>query len=105
MIAMGFDAATVDAGYEWVGFHASGAGNAAPRTYNMMWYDDWIASTRPCAMVLSSPVEIDGFPLLAVERSAYRQYLFAGSVEPLYLYGTEAAGCPPLPSAAPERAD
>ncbi len=99
MVAMGYDAGTVDAGYEWVGYHASGVGNAVPRTYNVMWYDDWIASDRPCAVVSSSPVELDDSTLVRVEESAYRQYLFIGPDEPLYLYGTEAAKCSPLPSA------
>ena len=29
-VAMGYDARTVDAGYDWVGYHASGAGIRAP---------------------------------------------------------------------------
>ncbi len=29
-VAMGYDAKTVDAGYEWVGFHMSGPGNPGP---------------------------------------------------------------------------
>ncbi len=34
------------------------------------------------------------------DRSAYRQYLFVGPDEPLYLYGSTAPGCPAPPTAA-----
>ena len=92
-VAMGYDAATVDAGYEWVGYHANGAGNADPG-YGITWYDDWIANARPCAVVSNTQVELAGFRLIGVDHEAYRTYLFLGPAQPLFLYGAEAAACP-----------
>ncbi len=66
-VAMGYDAATVDAGYEWVGYHANGAGNADPG-YGITWYDDWIANARPCAVVSNTQVELGRFRLIGVDR-------------------------------------
>ncbi len=98
LAAMGYDAATVDAGYEWVGYHASGAGNA-DAGYGITWYDDWIGDARPCAVVSNSPVELAGFRLIAADRSAYREYLFLGPDRSFYLYGAVAPSCPTLPAA------
>ncbi len=97
-VALGYDGVTVDAGYEWVGYRASGAGNA-DHGYGITWYDDWIADARPCAVVSNSLVELAGFRLIATDRSAYRAYLFLGPDRSLYLYGAETASCPPPPAA------
>jgi hypothetical protein len=98
-VAMGYDARTVDAGYEWVGSHASGAGNSGSRIYGLTWYDDVLLPYRPCAVLSNSPLDGDTFRLIRVSRSAYLQYLFFGPAEPLYLYGALADGCPPPPIA------
>jgi hypothetical protein len=98
-VAMGYDARTVDAGYEWVGYHASGVGNSGSGTYGLTWYDDDFLSYRPCAVLSNSPLDGGAFRLIRVDRSAYLQYLFFGPAEPLYLYGALADGCPPPPAA------
>jgi 4-amino-4-deoxy-L-arabinose transferase-like glycosyltransferase len=100
-VAMGYDARTVDAGLEWVGFHASGVGTGSG-TYGVTWYYDRLSSFRPCAVVSNSPLDEGAFRLVRVDRSAYLQYLFFGPAEPLYLYGSLEDGCPPLPAAAVE---
>jgi 4-amino-4-deoxy-L-arabinose transferase-like glycosyltransferase len=99
-VAMGYDARTVDAGYEWVGYHASGVGNSGSVTYGLTWYDDAFSSYRPCAVLSNSPLDTSALTLIRVDRSAYLNYLFFGAEEPLYLYGAEEAGCPALPAAA-----
>ena len=99
-VAMGYDARTVDAGYEWVGYHADSAGNTGSRRYGLMGYDDRFMTSRPCAVLSSSPLDADGFTLISVDRSAYLQYLFFGPAQPLYLYGARTDGCPALPAAA-----
>ncbi len=99
MVAMGYDAGAVDAGYEWMGSHASTIGNA-DLGYGLAWYDDWIAPSRPCAAVSNSPLAPANFGLIQVDRSAYRQYLFFGPEQPLYLYGSLAYDCPRLPAAS-----
>jgi hypothetical protein len=101
MVAMGYEAQTVDAGYEWVGYHASGVGNSGTRNYGLTWYDDAFSSRRPCAVLANSPMA-GALRLVRVDRSAYRQYLFLGQAEPLYLYGSLADGCPPPPDIVAE---
>ncbi len=98
-VALGYDARTVDAGYEWVGYHSSEVGNPASGTYGLMWYDDGLMAVRPCAVVANSPLSVSPYELIRIDRSAYRQYLLFGSEEPLYLYGAVSEGCPPLPAA------
>jgi len=97
-VAMGYDARTVDAGYEWVGYHASGVGNSGSGTYGLTWYDDLFLPHRPCAVLSNSPLDGGTFRLIRVDRSAYRQFLFFGPAEPLYLYGALVDGCPPPPA-------
>ncbi|HEY5472424.1 MAG TPA: hypothetical protein VIK32_04445, partial [Candidatus Limnocylindrales bacterium] len=98
-VAMGYDARAVDAGYEWVGNHATGVGNSGSGTYGLTWYDDQFSGRRPCAVLSNSPMDSGAFKLIRLDRSAYLQYLFFGPPEPLYLYGSLADGCPPAPSA------
>jgi hypothetical protein len=98
-VAMGYDAQTVDAGYEWVGYHASGAEEPGSGAYGLNWYDDFWSSYRPCAVLSNSPLDDGTFRLIHADRSAYLQFLFFGPAEPLYLYGAVVDGCPPPPAA------
>ena len=99
-VALGYPPGLVDAGYEWVGYHASGSEVAAAHDYGLMWYDDNWPSFRPCAVLSNSPLDVSTLTLIRVDRSAYLNYLFFGPPEPLYLYGSTADGCPRLPAAA-----
>jgi hypothetical protein len=101
-VAMGYDARTVDAGYEWVGYFSSGSGNPSSGSYGAAWYDDIFMSSRPCAVFSNSPLDGGAFRLIRVDESAYLQYLFFGPAESLYLYGSLADGCPLPPAAAEE---
>ena len=76
-VALGYDARTVDAGYEWVGSHGNELGTGTG-TYGLMWYDDEFAKGRPCAVLSNSPLELSAYRLIRVDRSAYLQYLFFG---------------------------
>ena len=98
-VALGYEAATVDAGYEWVGDHATGAHDADGRDDGPMWYDDWFLPQSPCAVVSNSQEDHPGYELIRHDPSAYRQYLFIGPWQSLYLYGSVAPSCPPLPVA------
>jgi hypothetical protein len=98
-VAMGYQARTVDAGYDWVGYHASGVGNAGSRSYGLTWYDDALSSSRPCVVLSNSLLDDQTMRLIRVDRSAYLQYLFLGPAEPLYMYGSLADGCPAPPPA------
>jgi hypothetical protein len=99
-VTMGYEARTVDAGYEWVGYHASGAATAGEGPFVLTWYYRLIPAEPPCAVVSNSPLDDDSLTLIQVNRSAYLQYLFFGPAEPLYLYGAVAEGCPPLPGSS-----
>jgi 4-amino-4-deoxy-L-arabinose transferase-like glycosyltransferase len=99
-VALGYDARTVDAGYEWVGFRTNGAEKPDSGASHLSRYNDFWPSFRPCAVLSNSPLDEGAFRLIRVDRSAYLQYLFFGPAEPLYLYGALADGCPPLPAAS-----
>lgn len=95
-VARGFAAETVDAGLDWVAFHATGVATpyaTAPPGWSR--YDAWWPPFRLCAMASTSPLPQPGFELIATYPTAYRLLLFAGPNEPLYLYRVPGPGCPP----------
>ena len=98
-VAMGYGARTVDAGYEWVGYHASGVGKSSAPANDMTWSGDRWSLLHPCAVLSNSPLDGGALRLIRVNRAAYLQYLFFGPAEPLYLYGAATDGCPPPPAA------
>ena len=100
-VAMGYEAQTVDAGLEWVGYHSDGIIISGDRTYGLMPYDDLWSTSPPCAVLSNSPLKNPSYRLLRVDRAAYQQYLFLGPAEPLYLYGATSRNCPqPQPALA-----
>jgi hypothetical protein len=99
-VGLGYAPGTVDAGYEWAGFHDAGPANAVSPALGMTWYENGILATRPCAVLSNSPLDIPGFQLIRQDEAAYRNYLFFGPAEPLYLYGFTGPDCPPPPQAA-----
>ncbi|MBI2763193.1 MAG: glycosyltransferase family 39 protein [Chloroflexi bacterium] len=92
-VAMGFDARTVDAGYEWVGYHSSAGVQPGSGTYDLSWYDDALLLAPPCAVLSSSRLAGGALRLIRVTLAAYRQFLFFGPEQPLYLYGATSAAC------------
>jgi hypothetical protein len=93
-VKAGFAAGTVDAGMEWVGYHATGTatiGVIGPS--DEMWYSARWASFRQCALVSSSLLNIAGFRLESADTEAYRLMLIAGPEEPLFLYRVAKPGC------------
>lgn len=97
-VAMGYDPQIVDAGYEWVGSHGTGTQRSFDPASMKWWYDIW-TSFRPCAVLANSPEDFDGYRLIRVNRSAYKQYLLFGPDQALYLYGASLQGCPAPPPA------
>jgi 4-amino-4-deoxy-L-arabinose transferase-like glycosyltransferase len=106
-VALGYDARTIDAGYEWVGYHASGPGGQGGGGRGQAWFEHLMWPAPVCAIVSNSPSDsvetlldkgldrLDrNYVLLRANRSAYRQYLFFGQAQPLYMYGALRAGCP-----------
>jgi 4-amino-4-deoxy-L-arabinose transferase-like glycosyltransferase len=106
-VAMGYDPRTIDAGYEWVGFHAAGTGGQGGGDRGQAWFENLMFPAPLCAIVSNSPpgsdepllddslVPLDGnYILLRADRSAYSQYLFLGFAQSLYVYRSPGAGCP-----------
>jgi Dolichyl-phosphate-mannose-protein mannosyltransferase len=92
LVELGVPAGEVDAGYEWVGFHADSVANAARPVPARTWYEGWWKSFRPCGIVSSEPLtDPEARPL---ETMAYRLNLVAGPDATLYLYRLAEAGCP-----------
>jgi Dolichyl-phosphate-mannose-protein mannosyltransferase len=94
-VAMGVPATHIDAGLEWVGFHATV--DAVPYSGapgGQMWYTGWWSSYRQCAAVSSSPLTRPGYVLVLEEPAAYRQFQLVGQELPLYLYSVVGPGCP-----------
>jgi hypothetical protein len=98
VVAMGYDARTVDAGYEWVGYHSNGPVQPGSPAPGLIWNIDRWSLLRPCSVVSNSPLDDPNLRLVRVSRSAYLQYLLFGPAEPLFLYGTAGFGCPPIAS-------
>jgi hypothetical protein len=99
-VAMGYDAPTVDAGYEWDGYHASAIANPGDSDVNLTFSGERWLLARACAVLSNSPLHEDGLTLINIDQAAYRQYLFFGPLEPLYLYGSVSDGCPTPPVSA-----
>ena len=93
-VALGYDATTVDAGYEWVGSHATGPEQVTSDPTKLTWWEALWPSFRPCAVLSNTPLDLPTYELIRVNPSAYRQYLFFGRARPMYLYGAHLAGCP-----------
>lgn len=97
-VAMGYDAKAIDAGYEWVGYHADGREVSAPEPFVLNWYYEGVQADRPCAIVSNSLLTGTVLTLIHVHKDAYLQFLFLGPSEPFYLYAAATGSCPPLPS-------
>ena len=93
-VGLGYDATTVDAGYEWVGIHAVGDENETFEPKGLNWWQNLFPSFRPCAILSNAPFDVPGYELVRENPSAYRQYLLFGPAQPLYLYGAHLDGCP-----------
>ncbi len=94
-VARGTPAGTVDAGLEWVAFHATGVATPyalAPPGWSR--YDAWWPSFRLCALVSASLLDRADLHLIRADPAAYRLLELVGPAKPLYLYGVTEAGCP-----------
>ena len=95
-VRRGFAAETVDAGFEWVGFHATGLAELrALSEPSMTEYAVKFPSFRQCAVASSSPLDFPWFTWALTRDNAYRLLLIAGPEEPMYLYRVSGPGCPP----------
>jgi hypothetical protein len=94
-VASGTKADTIDAGFEWVAFHATGvAAFGQPPAPNGGAYVKWWPSIHVCAVVSASPLSSTTLKLEQADMDAYRLFLFGGPSEPLYLYRVLDPTCP-----------
>jgi hypothetical protein len=95
LVAEGIPADSIDAGYEWVGAHASQLviPERALET-GERWYFPIAPGFRPCAIVASSALIEPGIRLQGVTRDAYRLLLVGGPATPLYVYRSVRPDCP-----------
>ena len=91
-VRRGFAAETVDAGFEWVGFHATGLAELrALREPSMTEYAVKFPSFRQCAVASSSPLDFPWFTLVLTREqcvSAAARRRAGGADVPLSRLGT-----------------
>jgi hypothetical protein len=98
MVAQGFAASAIDAGYEWVGFHSANiAGesvSAAVWSEPRPWYSGYriFQESGNCIIVSSSALSFPNLRLL--EMRSYRTFAFWGSSD-LFIYRNETS-CAPM---------
>lgn len=95
-VALGYQPRSIDAGYEWVGFHGAAIARPGVPADNTAWSGSRWALINPCAVVSNTELRDANLRLIHVNRSAYRMYLLVGPEQPLYLYGALATDCPSL---------
>jgi len=95
-VGAGYKPGTVDAGFDWVGSHATVAAARGRHVAGIpsyeTWYDTMFSSFRDCAFVSGSQVALPHVALLRTVR--YEEVGFAVP-EYLYIYGVRDRGCEP----------
>jgi hypothetical protein len=93
-VMAGFAATTVDAGFEWVGNHATTVAKPGRRAADAppyeTWYDQMFPGFRDCAFVSGS--RLDEPALVLMRAVSYNELAFAVP-ERLYLYAVRRSGC------------
>ena len=97
LVGSGLAPDSVDAGYEWMGYHASTAADLTDPVRRMNWWQAIWPKFRLCGLVASTPQQFGGSRLVAADEAAYRLFLFAGPEVPLYLYRVVTVACPSPP--------
>jgi hypothetical protein len=92
LVDLGIPAESIDAGYEWVGYHATGPAGTdlVPAA---TWYEEMWPSFRLCGFVSTVQQDVPGAQPLEIDFHAYRLLLFAGPDEWLYLYRVAGPQC------------
>jgi len=90
-VEKGIPADQIDAGYEWVGYHASTPFNPYNDLPRDPFYLSWWPEMTRCAIVSSDPVAPAGGTL--VHEAPYQLNLVVGPSETLYLYQVNGPSC------------
>lgn len=91
LVQSGIPADQIDAGYEWMGFHATTQGDPTIRTSRETFYRSWWPSFVECGVVSSEPSTLPDRELAGT--TEYALNLIAGPAETLYLYRLTSPDC------------
>jgi hypothetical protein len=91
LVQAGIPADQIDAGYEWVGYHASSQGDPTQRTSTETFYRSWWPEMKQCGVVTSQGSPPNGGTLIGT--LSYDVRLFMGPTETLYLYRDSSDKC------------
>jgi hypothetical protein len=86
LVDIGVPAESIDAGIEWVGYHATTRTDFAHQVPAPTWWEGLWPSFRLCGYVATGPQVLPGARLQKIDLHAYRLMLLVGDDEPLYLY-------------------
>ena len=95
LVRQGVPASTIDAGFEWVGYHAVEPARTGNRQSTPDWWVQLFPSFTTCGVVSSAPLELTGARLVTTDPVSYRLLLLTGLEQPLYQYRLSGPGCPP----------
>jgi hypothetical protein len=91
LLSVGVPPDTIDAGYEWVGFHSTVQPRPADPVPARIWYLGWWPAFETCGLVSSSDLKPAEGTLIAVDH--YPLYLIGGPAAPLYTYRINSLQC------------
>ena len=91
LVSAGISANQIDAGYEWVGFHATQTPDPTAPEPGPIWYRGWWRGFEACGVASSGPVDLEDGVL--VGKVPYRLELVVGPVVELWLYKIESSAC------------
>jgi len=92
LVAAGLRPDTIDAGFEWMGFHSITPARLAHPAPADPPYRGWWPDATTCGLVTGSPELPQHGRLVGVER--YQLYLVTGPRVNLYLYALDSPACP-----------
>ena len=81
----------LDAGYEWVGAHATSLPDSVQPGLGLTFYENFFPGYRLCGIVSSGHWDDPGYELVGTED--YSLNLIAGPTEHLYLYRATGPDC------------
>jgi hypothetical protein len=92
LVGTGLASDQIDAGFEWVGFHATSLGDPTRPLILDPFYRSWWPEFTACGVVSAEPLTAEEGRL--VDTIPYELNLIAGPSETLYLYRTSSLDCP-----------
>jgi hypothetical protein len=92
LVAAGIPADEIDAGYEWVGYNATTAGDPTKSVVAGSFYRSWWPDMPRCGLATTDPEPPTGAQL--VGKVTYELTLVAGPESTIYLYRYPTALCP-----------